>query len=214
MAEKKTKRLAFNFLRSYFDVFNELENNDDKVNFISAILNKQFLDEDPEELNFIVKLCYQSQKHAIEKSVKGWLSTNKTDMQGNPIEPSAPPKGSPPSLPKGQEEEQEEEQVKEKYIYPEKLFLENWSTCRLSYLNKPTHIDKLTNWEKTNFTVAVNKFGKEKINLALHGLFKQENIQIQSMVLKPNHFLENVDKYYQAEMSKEYELYGKKKKNV
>lgn len=98
--------------------------------------------------------------------------------------------------------------------YPEKLFLENWSTCRLSYLNKPTHISKLTNWEKTNFNIAVNQFGKEKINLALHGLFKQENIQIQSMVLKPNHFLENVDKYYQAEMSNEYELYGKKKKNV
>lgn len=134
MAEKKTKRLAFNFLRSYFDVFNELENNDDKVNFISAILNKQFLDEDPEELNFIVKLCYQSQKHAIEKSVKGWLSANKTDMQGNPIEPPTLPKGSPLTLPKGEVQEEEQVKVKEEEKEKEKkeiIFSFRKSLCAL-----------------------------------------------------------------------------------
>ena len=82
--EKKTKRKAFNFLRSYFDVINELENDTDKFNFVMSIINKQFLDEDPEDLNFIVNLCYKSQKHAIESSVKGWKRANKTDMQGTP----------------------------------------------------------------------------------------------------------------------------------
>ena len=38
--EKPTKRKAFNFLRSYFDVVNELENDTDKLNFLMAIINK------------------------------------------------------------------------------------------------------------------------------------------------------------------------------
>jgi len=82
--EKPTKRKAFNFLRSYFDVVNELQNDTDKFNFLMAVINKQFLDEDPNELSFIVKLCYASQKHAIEASVKGWKRVSHTDLIGNP----------------------------------------------------------------------------------------------------------------------------------
>ncbi len=99
-------------------------------------------------------------------------------------------------------------------LYTEKNFLENWAICRKVILNKPTHISKLDNWEKPKFNKAVVEFGKEKINTALNGLFKQEVLNIGSMTLKPNHFLENVDKYYQAEMSKEYTLYGAKKKII
>ena len=57
MAKKPTKRKAFNFLRSYYDVLNELGNDKDKLNFLLAILNKQFTDEDPNGLNFIVNIC-------------------------------------------------------------------------------------------------------------------------------------------------------------
>ena len=53
---KPTKRKAFNFLRSYFDVFNELETDADKLDFLTSIINKQFLNEDPKELNFIVNI--------------------------------------------------------------------------------------------------------------------------------------------------------------
>lgn len=81
---KKTKRKAFSFLRSYFDVINELEKDSDKLDFLLAILNKQFLNEDPSKLNFVPKLCYESQRHAIESSIKGWLRASKTDLQGNP----------------------------------------------------------------------------------------------------------------------------------
>ena len=35
---KLTKRKGFNFFRSYFDVFNELETDKDKVDFINALL--------------------------------------------------------------------------------------------------------------------------------------------------------------------------------
>ena len=42
MALKETKRKAFNFLRSYYDVYNELEKDSDKLSFLESILNKQF----------------------------------------------------------------------------------------------------------------------------------------------------------------------------
>ncbi len=111
---KPTKRKAFNFLRSYFDVLNEIPDDKDKLDFLLAVLNKQFLNEDPKGLEFIANLCYESQRHAIEKSVKGWISVNNTDIQGNPIAPSPLPSGSPlgsPSpLPSGKEEEEEKEE--------------------------------------------------------------------------------------------------------
>lgn len=133
--EKPTKRKAFNFLRSYFDVVNELENDKDKVDFLMAIINKQFLGEDPEDLNFLVNLCYSSQKHSVEKSVKGWIIANKMDLEGNPIEgkkndgvtppPTPPPtppltppltpnEGGSVGVPPKEEEEEEKEQEKEK----------------------------------------------------------------------------------------------------
>lgn len=88
---KPTKRKAFNFLRSYFDVFNELESDADKLNFLTSIINKQFLDESPKDLNFIVNLCYESQRHQIESSVKGWeRASSETLATTPPTTPSAP----------------------------------------------------------------------------------------------------------------------------
>ena len=101
---KPTKRKAFNFLRSYFDVLNELNNDADKLDFLLSIINKQFLDEDPKGLNFIVNLCYESQRHAVESSVKGWKRVNGCDPTTNPpLNPTLDPK---------EEEEEEEEEVK------------------------------------------------------------------------------------------------------
>jgi hypothetical protein len=114
--EKPTKRKAFNFLRSYFDVVNELQNDTDKCNFLMAIINKQFLDEDPEDLSFIVNLCYSSQKHSIEASVKGWKRVSNTDMIGNPsTNPPIDPMTNPPTNPKEVEVKEEvEDEVKGK----------------------------------------------------------------------------------------------------
>ena len=51
MAIKLTKRKGFNFYRSYYDVYNELETNEDKVAFIDALLDRQFLGIKPNNLN-------------------------------------------------------------------------------------------------------------------------------------------------------------------
>jgi hypothetical protein len=110
---KPTKRKAFNFLRSYFDVFNELKEDKDKLEFLTSIINKQFLNEDPKDLSFIVKLCYESQRHSIESSVKGWLRVSNTDVLGNPTtDPMTNPTTNPTTHPK-EEEEKEEVEVQE-----------------------------------------------------------------------------------------------------
>lgn len=115
---KHTKRQAFNFLRSYFDVLNKIPSDDDKLNFLLSVINKQFLDEDPTELNFIVELAYESQRHSIEKSVKGYKDKKKTDLLGNPTQVSVEqPKQDPceggAKDPKQQEKEKEKEKEEE-----------------------------------------------------------------------------------------------------
>ena len=107
---KPTKRKAFNFLRSYFDVLNEIPTDKDKLDFLTSIINKQFLDEDPKDLGFISNLCYESQRHQIESSVNGWKRANKDT-------PLTTPGTNPPTTPRTdpkEEEEQEKEEVQEK----------------------------------------------------------------------------------------------------
>lgn len=65
------KRKAFNFLRSYYDVLEEINDDKDKLKYLLAILKKQFEGIEP-ELNGIPKLCYIGQKHSIDSSRKGW----------------------------------------------------------------------------------------------------------------------------------------------
>jgi hypothetical protein len=114
---KPTKRKAFNFLRSYFDVFNELKDDKDKLDFLTSIINKQFLNEDPKELSFIAKLCYESQRHSIESSVKGWIRVNKTDILGNILtDPTIGPTTDPmidPMIDPKEEKEKDKVEVKE-----------------------------------------------------------------------------------------------------
>lgn len=85
MAKKLTKRKAVSFLRSYYDVLNEIPKNDDKLSFLLSVLDKLFIDKDPVNLNFIVNLSYESQRHSIEKSVKGYKDKTKQDLIGNPL---------------------------------------------------------------------------------------------------------------------------------
>ena len=101
---KLTKRKGFNFFRSYFDVYNELENNQDKVDFIEALLNRQFLGEKPTNLKGMAKFAYISQTNSIDSQVKGYEDKTKTTL--SPLDvtiatPTVPPTDGgqvPPSL--------------------------------------------------------------------------------------------------------------------
>ena len=107
--KKETKRKAFNFLRSYFDVLNKLQTDDDKLKFLLAIIDKQFLGVDPPEFkNPIVDLAWESQRHQIESSVKGYQDKTGNVLKGGSI---GGHKGG--SL---QEKEKEKEKEKQKVL--------------------------------------------------------------------------------------------------
>jgi len=105
---KPTKRKTFKFYRSYFDIFNELENDKDKLTFIKALLDKQFLDIEP-DLKGLVKFAYISQVHSIEKQVKGWKDATGEELTGV----YDPPKGLPKADPLQEEQVKEQVEVKE-----------------------------------------------------------------------------------------------------
>lgn len=69
---KLTKRKGFNFFRSYFDVYNELETTEDKVAFIDALLERQFMGIKPTNLKGLAKFAYISQTNSIDSQVKGY----------------------------------------------------------------------------------------------------------------------------------------------
>ncbi len=131
MKELLKQRKGFNFYRSYFDVFNMLQTDKDKLDFITAILERQFEGNEP-ELDGMALLAYVGQKHSVDKQVEGFINQQKKkDPSIPPTEdpyqlPSLPPTEDPsyvsndsvmttedPSLPPSLQEK-EEEQVKEK----------------------------------------------------------------------------------------------------
>ena len=134
-----TNRKAFNFLRSYYDVLEEIYDDKDKLTYLMAILDKQFKGVEP-ELSGIPKLCYRGQKHSIDSSRKGWEDKVGYEPPTHTIDPTLtiggieppykgdiqPPSGDmimtteggiqPPYLQEQEkEEEKEKEQVKEYY---------------------------------------------------------------------------------------------------
>ena len=119
---KETRRKGFNFYRSYYDVYNELEDAD-KLTFIEALLNKQFLDIEPDNLTGMTKFAWISQYNSIDQQVKGYKSKTKDPMQGGKqggllrgnLTPSLQEeeKGKEKVQEKGEEEDNRHRQIKE-----------------------------------------------------------------------------------------------------
>lgn len=81
--KNQEKRLGFNFLMSYYEVFKRLPDAESKEKFIVALCEKQFNGKDP-KLNGIVEFAYASQKHSIDKSRKGWDDSLKKEKINEP----------------------------------------------------------------------------------------------------------------------------------
>jgi hypothetical protein len=111
MAMKLTKRKGFNFFRSYFDVYNELTDKE-KVMFIDALLDRQFLGIKPKNLTGNARFAYISQTNSIDSQVKGY--EDKTGIILTPTEPPTDGGSVPPAVQvEGKEKGQEEVQVKD-----------------------------------------------------------------------------------------------------
>jgi hypothetical protein len=108
---KLTRRKGFNFYRSYYDVFNEL-NKKDQLEFISALLHKQFLGREPSGLTGEAKFAYISQRFNIDAQVDGFES--KTGIQLPETQPYNPPTVGGFITPTGQEKEEGKEEGKGK----------------------------------------------------------------------------------------------------
>lgn len=112
---KLTKRKQFNFFRSYYDVYNELTTDKDKIDFIEALLAREFLGIKPTHLTGMAKFAYISQTNSIDSQVKGWEDKTGRELytpteggtQGGTDTPTVQEKG----------KEKEKEKVKEGILF-------------------------------------------------------------------------------------------------
>jgi hypothetical protein len=202
---KLTKRKGFNFFRSYFDVYNMLGDSD-KIQFIDALLNRQFMGTKPETLKGMAEFAYVSQTNSIDSQVKGYEDKTKTRLNGvnyipdsctPTVPPTVPPTDGGKQTPTVQEEVKEEEKGKEKPIilkekfisYSESEFLDRWKSAREFYLKKPFHVTKLDFYDIKKFKEITSKYDKKQIDNAIGGLMTQKGA-IPQIQLKPSHFLE------------------------
>jgi len=206
---KLTKRKGFNFFRSYYDVYNEL-NDKDKVAFIDALLNRQFLGIKPEDLKGLAKFAYISQTNSIDSQVKGYEDKTRTKLLNTPTVGGPQGGRNTPTL-------QVEEKEKEKVEYTktqEQLFLEDWNALRLKHLKKQTNLKMLSGDDKDNFKELSKQYNTEDFTHALIGLFKQKKLPNDNKVMQanPKHFLKFFNTYLTAYHDKNNALYGENKK--
>ena len=165
---KLTKRKGFNFFRSYFDVYNELENDADKIAFIDALLDRQFMGIKPTNLKGMAKFAYISQTNSIDSQVKGYEDKTKTFLdptQGGTVGVITPPTA----------QVEEKEKVKEKQEEEVKEILNpiNWDIL-LSYFNKATKKKSRSIPEKVKkaFLARLKEgYTKEDISLAIRNCY-------------------------------------------
>ena len=110
---KLTKRKGFNFFRSYYDVYNELSDKD-KVAFMDALLDRQFLGVKPNDLKGMAKFAYISQTNSIDSQVKGYEDKTGIKLKCTPTEGGCQGGIEPPTE-QVEEKEKVKEKVKEKY---------------------------------------------------------------------------------------------------
>lgn len=173
------QRKAFNFYKSYYDVFFALESEADKLQFITALLQKQFENIDPQGLQGMAFFAYKSQEYNIKAQIEGFINKNKKSKT-----PYSPPTegacqgASVQEEEKGEEKEKEKEEVEGKGFELEKCKIialkdEKWirlaktneteldafnDHCILLGKDKNTPIDykrHFVNWKKMNPAILV-----------------------------------------------------------
>jgi hypothetical protein len=188
-------RQAFKFYRSYWDVANEL-NDKDRLAFYDALLKRQFTGEET-ELNGMVKFAYISQKHSIDKQIKGYEDKTKAPIQ-DPTQGGTQGGTQDPLI---QVQEKEEEKEEEKvYIVPfqERVhgFL-NWFNLEfVKHGKQQSKFRTLNNQTESNLKKLLDKYSTDEWNCAFENMIKSEWV-IESKNATPDHFLRpaNFEKY-------------------
>ena len=134
MVMKLTKRKGFNFFRSYYDVYNEL-NDKDKVKFMDALLDRQFLGIKPEGLNGMAHFAYISQTNSIDSQVKGFedkMGIILHPCQGGTDAPIIGGKVTPSQQVEEKEKKKEKQEVEQGVIFPfdSEKFKSQWNVWK------------------------------------------------------------------------------------
>lgn len=191
---KKTKRKGFNFFRSYYDVFNELEN-EDKLAFIEALLDKQFLGINPTNLKGLAKFAWISQVNSIDSQVKGY--EDKTGVKLTPTVGGSIRVENTPT-----EQVQVEVEVKEKVqgVFSPEQFLSWWNDSRTKLLQKPSNSNYLSGIDRNYLEILTSRYTGKDFGKAFHNLCNDKWANESNQII-PKHFLkpENFDKYLQIE---------------
>lgn len=126
-----SERKAFNFYKSYYDVFKEINTDKDKLAFISALLERQFDGTQPTNLKGEAKFAYVSQREVIDAQIKGWEDKTGKTLSTPTVGGSATP--SQQEKEKGQEKGQEKGKEEDLSLPPtldsvEQYFIDNGYT--------------------------------------------------------------------------------------
>ena len=187
------QREGFNFYRSYFDVL-DMMNKEEQLDFLIALLEKQFYGTEP-SLKGQAKFAYISQKHSIDRQVEGWENKTKCKLQHPTEEPSLPPT-EPPYLPPTQPPslQVEEEGKEEVEVEVEKTILKSYSFVE----------DKISDDDMELFTIMFAEFGeKDNVFDELFDMWIKLTIQEQNDSVR---FAKNYIKY-QTSRKKEISLF-------
>lgn len=190
-------RKAFNFYRSYWDVANEL-NDKDRLAFYDALLTRQFTGEEI-ELKGLVKFAYLSQKHSIDKQVKGYEDKTKQKINTPIKDPTQG--GTVGGLvdPSVQEKEKEKEK-EELYIVPfqERVnkFLVWFNLEFTKHGKQQAKFRTLNNQTESNLKKLIDKYLPEEWNIAFENMVNNSWV-IENKNATPDHFLRpaNFEKY-------------------
>jgi hypothetical protein len=170
---------------------------EDKIAFMDALLDRQFLGVKPEDLKGMAEFAYVSQTNSIDSQVKGYEDKTKTKL--NPLDENnyTPPVGVKekdltPAV-QVQVEEKEKEQLviedlpQKTTELTETVFLKRWCDARTHYDKMPTNISKLTTYEKIDFNELRQDYGLKDFERAMQGMFQQKTFL--KTRLRPSHYL-------------------------
>lgn len=136
-------RSQFAFYKSFDDVYQDLSDKQ-RLEFMQIILDVQFLRLKVEDVTFkdtLLKHIWNAQKHSIEKSIKGYLESQKNPKIKEPYMGIYDPLFIPSEGVHKEEQEKEEEQGEEKGKEKEETKKRNKSFYTLTKL---TSFDNLT----------------------------------------------------------------------
>jgi hypothetical protein len=147
-------REGFTCYRSYYDVAQRLPDKD-RLAFYDALFKRQFTGEET-ELKGMAEFAYMSQKHSIDRQVKGWEDKTKKQLsypwQGGAVTPTE----GELSTPRQQEKEKEKEKEQYSFDFKKSLLSLGFESNLVAEWLKVRKAKKLTNTE-----TAFNKFIKQ-----------------------------------------------------